>query len=458
MQIRFWGTRGSIARPSAETLGFGGNTSCIEISADDGTLVVLDCGTGAWELGRQLLSEGPRRGHLLIGHTHWDHIQGFPFFGPLFARGWTWDVYAPGGLGPELEHSLGGQMSYEYFPITLEALSAWLRYHDLMEGELELGGIRVKTRYLNHPAVTLGYRLKSGGRSVVYAADHEPHSSAPVPPGHIWEPKHREDRRHIDFLAGADLVIHDTQYTEAEYAKRIGWGHTPIERAVDACMHAGVKQLALFHHDPARTDEALRKIVEECNERVDRHGSKLKVFAAAERQAVTLDEQVPRTRSHAYATTSALQRIQIASSEDEVQSALVQTRIDPDKVHLVVADPDPEMLSTIKTALKKDGYHLTCFSDGKALQAHIVKEKPVVVLVDRELPGLSSLELCKMLRQHDDPHLARMPLVLMSGETDLGKLEDSFAAGVTDCLLKPFKPAYLRARVRGWLLRADRPT
>ncbi|MGH7318224.1 MAG: MBL fold metallo-hydrolase [Candidatus Rokuibacteriota bacterium] len=215
MQVRFWGTRGSLPKPGPTTVRYGGNTSCVQVRADDGTLVVLDCGTGAHELGQSLLASGQRlRGHLLITHTHWDHIQGFPFFAPLFAPDSEWDVYAPERVGHRLEDTLAAQMEYRYFPITLGQLGATVRYHELIEGAVDLGAVRVTARYLNHPGLTLGYRLEADGVRIVYATDHEPHSRHPpdaTDPGHApadARPVHREDQRHVEFLAGADLIIH----------------------------------------------------------------------------------------------------------------------------------------------------------------------------------------------------------------------------------------------------------
>ena len=142
MDVRFWGTRGSVAKPGPTTLRYGGNTSCVEVRTADGTLIVLDCGTGAHGLGQALLASGehPLRGHLLITHTHWDHIQGFPFFAPLFVPGNEWDLYAPGSVGQQSKRTLAGQMEYEYFPVTLEQLNATIRYHDLVEGQFAIGG------------------------------------------------------------------------------------------------------------------------------------------------------------------------------------------------------------------------------------------------------------------------------------------------------------------------------
>src|SRR5919198_1937359 len=147
MHIRFWGTRGSLAKAGPTTLRYGGNTSCVEVGMADGTLIVFDCGTGAHGLGQALLAAGqpPIDGHLFITHTHWDHIQGFPFFAPLFVAGNTWDIYAPSALGQELERTLAGQMEYEYFPVTLAQLGATIRYHDLVESRFAIGGVRVIT-------------------------------------------------------------------------------------------------------------------------------------------------------------------------------------------------------------------------------------------------------------------------------------------------------------------------
>ncbi len=161
MQVCFWGTRGSIAKPGPGTVKYGGNTSCVELRSVADTLVVLDCGTGAHGLGQALLasSRGPLRGYILIGHTHWDHIQGIPFFAPLFLPNYEWNIYAPRGLGTNLQQTLAGQMQYTYFPVSLERLGATIRYHELVEGSFVVGDIRVFTRYLNHPALTLGYRV-----------------------------------------------------------------------------------------------------------------------------------------------------------------------------------------------------------------------------------------------------------------------------------------------------------
>src|SRR5229473_361263 len=283
MLIRFWGTRGSLPKPGPTTLRYGGNTSCVEVRMAGGTLIVLDCGSGAHELGQALLAQasGPLHGHLLITHTHWDHIQGFPFFAPLFVPGHVWYIYGPGGLGGRLEEALARQMEYAYFPITLGQLGATVRYHDLVEGTFTLDDVCITTRYLNHPALTLGYRLEADGVVLVYATDHEPHSRA-LASGDA-SALAGEDRRHVEFLAGADLLIHDAQYTAAEYGEKVGWGHSPVESVVAAARAAGARRLVLFHHDPLRDDEALDQVVAAARRQA---GDALEVTAAAEGQAL----------------------------------------------------------------------------------------------------------------------------------------------------------------------------
>src|SRR5271167_1228824 len=182
MRLQFWGTRGSLAKPGLTTVRYGGNTSCVEIRSSRGTLIIADCGTGANALGQSLLAANPKgvRGHILISHTHWDHIQGLPFFAPLFVPGNEWDVYGPVGLDQSMREALSGQMQYTYFPVTMEQFGATVRYHDLVEGDFRIDDIGITTHYLNHPALTLGYRLEADGVTVVYSCDHEPHSRALV--------------------------------------------------------------------------------------------------------------------------------------------------------------------------------------------------------------------------------------------------------------------------------------
>jgi CheY-like chemotaxis protein/phosphoribosyl 1,2-cyclic phosphodiesterase len=436
MRVRFWGTRGSIAKPGPSTLRYGGNTSCVEVRADDGTLVVLDCGTGAYALGRSLAGGAPVHGHLLIGHTHWDHIQGFPFFEPLFGPGNRWAVYAPGG-GRQLEETLAGQMAYEYSPINLDALRAQVAFRDLTEGSLELGGVRVRAQYLNHPALALGYRLEADGAVLVYASDHEPHSLHPrgAPAGST--PIHHEDRRHARFLEGADLVIHDAQYTLDEFPAKTGWGHTPVERAVDYAILARARRLALFHHDPERDDAAVDRICALGRERADAGEWTPDVLAAREGESIELAGPA-RARSGADGASALL-----APGSRRMHSVLL-------------VDDDPDMLALLAATLETEGVRVQTAHDGDAALHAARAEPPTLIVLDMHLPGRDGLEVCRMLRAERDPRLADVPVLMLTGEklkeTDL---LDAFVAGATDYLTKPIKPTLVRSRVRGWLLRTD---
>ena len=447
MHIRFWGTRGSLPKPGPTTLRYGGNTSCVEVRTAGGTLIVLDCGSGAYGLGQALLAEasGPRHGHLLISHTHWDHIQGFPFFAPLFVPGHVWDIYGPGGLGGRLEETLAGQMEYAYFPITLEQLGATVHYHDIVEGTFILDDVCITTCYLNHPALTLGYRLEADGVILVYATDHEPHARPqPDQPGETPAgalPVHLEDRRHIEFLSGADLIIHDAQYTAAEYAQKIGWGHSPVTYVVDVALAARGKRLALFHHDPARGDAELDEVLEMCRERAAAAQSPLDIIAAAEGQWLELSADTV-----APATAASLTQPGLVDEASRAAST-------PGTV--LIVDDEPDIVSLLMAALRPEGFRLLSAGDGETALALARAERPTLILLDWMMPGRTGLEVCRALRAEADLQLRQVPVVLLTSRAEEADIAAGFAAGATDYLTKPFKLSYVRSRVRSWLLRSQ---
>ena len=440
MRIQFWGTRGSLARPGPATLRYGGNTSCVEANGPDGTLIVLDCGTGAYDLGQRLVASrpGPIRGHLLISHTHWDHIQGFPFFAPLFAPDNEWDVYAPSGRGQRLEETLAGQMEYAYFPVTLGQLGATIRYHDLGEGAFELGAVHVTARYLNHPGIALAYRLEADGAAFVYATDHEPHSPYPRLGDSAEDEVHLEDRRHIEFLAGAQLVIHDSQYTLEEYRQRMTWGHSPVERVVDFALAARAERLALFHHDPLRTDDALDRLVDLARARAADAGSSLDVSAAFEGQVIELGARAPSAEG-------------LPAAPESLGSA----HLDGPATILMV-DDDPAIIDLLSLAFRGDGFRLLSASDGETALAMARAEPPDLVLLDWSMPRRNGLEVCRALRADTNPKLREVPVVMLTVQNEREDTTAGFAAGASDYVVKPFKLAHVRTRVHAWLLRSRR--
>jgi phosphoribosyl 1,2-cyclic phosphodiesterase len=250
LTVRFWGVRGSIPTPDAGFLGVGGNTVCVEIRAADGTALVLDAGTGIRGLGYALAAEAagePGEVHLALSHFHWDHLQGLPFFAPLYAPGQTVRFYAATD-DDRLLALLRGQMTTPYFPVPFGDLAAATETVRVRDGEpFEVGPMTVRPFPLHHPQGAHGFRIEVDGAAVVYATDYEHGSAA-----------HDEGLREV--AHGADLLISDAQYTPDEYALRRGWGHTTWEHAAALAERAEVGRLLLFHHDPSHDDDALGRI------------------------------------------------------------------------------------------------------------------------------------------------------------------------------------------------------
>ena len=257
LSVRFYGVRGSMAMPREGFLETGGNTSCVAVRAADGTTLVLDAGTGIRDLGIAMVADAggaPLDVHVLLSHYHWDHIQGLPFFAPLYGDAHRVTFVAVEGDG-DLGSLLRGQMAAPYFPVPFGDLAATVRTHEIAVGEtLAVGPMRVRPFPVHHTQAAHGYRIEAGGAVLVYATDFE-HGDAPT------------EAALVDAARDADLLICDAQYTAAEYELREGWGHTTWEHATRLAAEAGVAELALFHHDPSHDDAALARILARAQER-----------------------------------------------------------------------------------------------------------------------------------------------------------------------------------------------
>jgi len=287
MKIRCWGTRGSIPAPGAETVRYGGNTPCLEVRLDDGTLIIFDSGTGIRELGLELMKSGqPIRAQIILTHIHWDHIQGFPFFVPAYVEGNQFEIIARPLAGSGVRQIFEDLMVEPYFPIGFDALGADFRLRELGSGDIDLGGARMTSIETNHPGDTFAFRVEENGKSFVFMTDNELRSSA------IKKVPFEE---HVRFCRGADLLIHDAMYTDEEYEKTVGWGHSTWMTALELAIKAGVSRFALYHHDPAHSDDMIDSLVEQCrkeirarNRRRKKRKIKMKCFAADEESVIKL--------------------------------------------------------------------------------------------------------------------------------------------------------------------------
>ena len=281
MNVKFWGVRGSIPCPGPQTVKYGGNTACIELRIKEtNRLIIIDAGSGIRDLGNYMMRydmpRGPIKTEIILTHTHLDHIMGFPFFTPIYIRGTKLKIYGPVTYEDEtLENIISGQFTYRYFPVRRTELASDMEFVRLKEERIDLGdGIMLFTKYLNHPILCLGYRFEYRNKVFCTLFDTEPFQNVfctdPDDPSYDevmameGEQAAMETNQHTEtFYSGADLLVYDAQYTQAEYKPyKIGWGHTSCEYAIDAARRNRVKRLVLFHHDPTRTDEQMDALAE----------------------------------------------------------------------------------------------------------------------------------------------------------------------------------------------------
>ncbi|RED49842.1 MBL fold metallo-hydrolase [Aestuariispira insulae] len=270
-EVKFWGVRGSVACPSPRHIGFGGNTSCVEVDVG-GEVIIFDAGTGIRNLGNSLMERGLDRATLMLSHTHWDHINGFPFFVPAFMP--TMSLCIMAGQSQDqggIERVMSGQMSQPFFPIPMEAMRGKLSFQDFEAGDsFDLApDIRIRTAALNHPNGATGYRVEYQGKSMCYVTDTE------HVPG-------KADKNILNLIQDADLVIYDSTYTEEEFVEKVGWGHSTWEEGMRLCQSANVGSLAIFHHDPTHEDDFMEALEQEARQRWE------KCFVARENMSINL--------------------------------------------------------------------------------------------------------------------------------------------------------------------------
>jgi phosphoribosyl 1,2-cyclic phosphodiesterase len=307
MRVRFWGVRGSLPVPGSKTERYGGNTSCVEVRSAAGTRVIIDAGTGIRRLGKELMRQefenGRGAAHLLISHTHWDHIQGLPFFAPLYQAGNHLSVYARGRDDLHLRAVFASQSDDPYFPISMEEAKAAISFRELADfATFQIADVDVATARLNHPYVATAYRLSADGASVAYVSDTAPFSDILFENQYIAQPPPRaaelpeSDRIRLRAMRdgvvrlceGADLVIYDTMFTPDDYVRIPHYGHSRPSDALDICREAGARRLALFHHAPERSDSEIDGILADTRVQARAAGLRLDLTAAYEGMDIEL--------------------------------------------------------------------------------------------------------------------------------------------------------------------------
>jgi phosphoribosyl 1,2-cyclic phosphodiesterase len=260
VRARIWGCRGSIPTPGAETVRYGGNTSCLEVVLRDGTVLVFDAGTGIRNLGRELEARGPRRIHLLLTHLHLDHLEGLRFFEPMWDEDVEVDIWGPPSPTMGLRERIARAFSPPLFPVELADVPARVKFHDVPRRRWRIGEAVLSANFVVHPGPTVGYRIETNGSTLAYIPDHEPALAGPI------------TARSLDWLSGAplaasaDVLLHDAQYTEDEYPDRVGWGHSSIADAVAFADVVGARRFLMFHHDPLHSDAALEELEQRARE------------------------------------------------------------------------------------------------------------------------------------------------------------------------------------------------
>jgi len=282
IKVKFWGVRGSVPTPGVKYIKYGGNTPCVEVQLPNNQLFIFDAGTGIRELGNVLCKgEDKLKIHIFLSHFHWDHIQGLPFFMPSYIKGNEIVILGMDLQEARLDKIIFNQMESIYFPVKLQSLAAHIQFQILTDGSNVIEEVKVDTMYINHPGQAMGYVITFGKTKICYFTDNE---LVPTWVTNAFKLKYRTDMREkaLKLISGADLFIHDAQYTDEEYKTKVGWGHSSLTEVLRLAKEGRVKRLALFHHDPDHFDEQIDVLVANCKENLNGSCDSLECFAAQE--------------------------------------------------------------------------------------------------------------------------------------------------------------------------------
>ena len=279
MKIKVWGSRGSIPACGKDFLKYGGDTTCIEIRSKGNDLIIIDAGTGIRHLGKNLIKEHKFSFDMLFTHSHWDHIIGFPFFAPIYSKKTVITMRGCSFCEKSLKEVITGIMRPPGFPVKFEEISASFEFKAIPSKNFFIGSIKVSPIELSHPNFGLGYRFEEDGKSFVFLTDNELGFS---------HPGARSFEDYVDFCRGADILIHDAEYTAGEYPNKKTWGHSTVNQALDLAFRAKVKSLGLFHHNQDRTDAEIDKILAFCNDKASAETLSPRCFAVYAGQEMDL--------------------------------------------------------------------------------------------------------------------------------------------------------------------------